>query len=222
MSAAATADQSHTLIKLWYQYGHEDAEIQEKRMIKNYLSSLSLCLVMALGVNAQETETPQSILPINEPLTENTGSFTNAVLMTGSTSGITATGGKGTATFALDTDQETEGVQAYEVAENEVVTFSWVGYHGWQSSAKTDNVTILSSQDRALFSAYYTLSSCQITDIKIGGETPALFEAFKAQGSRGSGGANGWGEMVNLTQQTTPTIQFTQLRFMARVMWKST
>ena len=81
---------------------------------------------MALGVNAQETETPQSILPINEPLTENTGSFTNAVLMTGTNvSGIIATGGKGTATFVLDTDPETEGVQAYEVAENEVVTFSF-------------------------------------------------------------------------------------------------
>ena len=193
MSAAATADQSHTLIKLWYQYGHEDAETQEKRMIKNYLSSLSLCLVMALGVNAQETETPQSILPINEPLTDNTGSFTNAVLMTGTNvNGIIATGGKGTATFVLDTDQETEGVQAYEVAENEVVTFSWVGYHGWQSNAKADNVTILNSQDKALFSAHYTLGSCFITDIKIGDETPVLFEAFKCQGDRGSGGANGW------------------------------
>ena len=88
-------------------------------MIKKYLSTLSLCLMMTLSVNAQE-ETQQSLLPINEPLTENTGSFTNAVLMTGTNvNGIVATGGKGTATLSLDTDPDAEGVQAYAVAENE-------------------------------------------------------------------------------------------------------
>ena len=163
-----------------------------KRMIKNYLSSLSLCLVMALGVNAQETETPQSILPINEPLTENTGSFTNAVLMTGTNvNGIIATGGKGTATLALDTDPETEGVQAYQVAENEVVTFSWVAYHGWVNS-KLDNVSILNSDGKAIFSYSYDLNGCKVTDVQIGEETAPLFEAFAAQGYVGSKSANGW------------------------------
>ena len=135
---------------------------------------------MALGVNAQETETPQSILPINEPLTENTGSFTNAVLMTGTNvNGIVATGGKGTATLALDTDPETEGVQAYQVAENEVVTFSWVAYHGWVNS-KLDNVSILNSDGKAIFSYSYDLNGCKVTDVQIGEETAPLFEAFAA------------------------------------------
>ena len=160
-------------------------------MIKKYLSTLSLCLMMTLSVNAQE-ETQQSLLPINEPLTENTGSFTNAVLMTGTNvNGIVATGGKGTATLSLDTDLNTDGVQAYAVAENEVVTFSWVSYQGWVNS-KVDNVAILNSEGKTVAGYSYDLNGCKITDVQIGGETAPLFEAFSDQGYVGSKSANGW------------------------------
>ena len=160
-------------------------------MIKKYLSTLSLCLMMTLSVNAQE-ETQQSLLPINEPLTENTGSFTNAVLMTGTNvNGIVATGGKGTATLSLDTDPDAEGVQAYAVAENEVVTFSWVSYQGWVNS-KVDNVAILNSEGKTVAGYSYDLNGCSITDVQIGGETAPLFEAFSDQGYVGSKSANGW------------------------------
>ena len=162
-------------------------------MIKKYLSTLSLCLMMTLSVNAQE-ETQQSLLPINEPLTENTGSFTNAVLMTGTNvNGIVATGGKGTATLSLDTDPDAEGVQAYAVAENEVVTFSWVSYQGWVNS-KVDNVAILNSEGKTVAGYSYDLNGCSITDVQIGGETAPLFEAFKDQGYlNAKNSANGWG-----------------------------
>lgn len=146
---------------------------------------------MTLSVNAQE-ETQQSLLPINEPLTENTGSFTNAVLMTGTNvNGIVATGGKGTATLSLDTDPATDGVQAYAVAENEVVTFSWVSYQGWVNS-KADNVAILNSEGKTVAGYSYDLNGCSITDVQIGGETAPLFEAFADQGYVGSKSANGW------------------------------
>lgn len=146
---------------------------------------------MTLSVNAQE-ETQQSLLPINEPLTESTGSFTNAELIKGTNiSGIVAAGGQGTATLALDTDPATDGVQAYAVAENEVVTFSWVSYQGWMSS-KVDNVAILNSEGKTVAGYSYNLSNCNITDVQIGGETAPLFEAFSDQGSVGSKGADGW------------------------------
>ena len=147
--------------------------------------------MMTLSVNAQE-ETQQSLLPINEPLTENTGSFTNAVLMKGTNvNGIVATGGNGTATLALDTDPATDGVQAYAVAENEVVTFSWVSYQGWVNS-KVDNVAILNSEGKTVAGYSYDLNGCKITDVQIGGETAPLFEAFSDQGYVGSKSANGW------------------------------
>lgn len=146
---------------------------------------------MTHSVNAQE-ETQQSLLPINEPLTESTGSFTNAVLMKGTNvNGIVATGGNGTATLALDTDPDTEGVQAYAVAENEVVTFSWVSYQGWVNS-KVDNVAILNSEGKTVAGYSYDLNGCSITDVQIGGETAPLFEAFFDQGYVGQKSANGW------------------------------
>ena len=121
------------------------------------------------------------IFPINEALTENTGKFENGEIITGTyVNGMVAKGGKGTATLSFDTDEATEGVQAYAVAENEVVTFKWTGYHGWISSGKDEGVSILNSDGKALFSYTYRGSDCVFTNATIGGETVV---GFKAEGS---------------------------------------
>ena len=120
------------------------------------------------------------IFPINEALTENTGKFENGEIITGTyVNGMVAKGGKGTATLSFDTDEATEGVQAYAVAENEVVTFKWTGYHGWISSGKDEGVSILNSDGKALFSYTYRGSDCVFTNATIGGETVV---GFKAEG----------------------------------------
>lgn len=132
------------------------------------------------------------IFPINEALTENTGKFENGEIMTGKyVNGMVAKGGKGTATLSFDTDEATEGVQAYAVAENEVVTFSWVAYHGWVSS-KPDKVEILNSEGKVVFGYSYDFNSCKITDIQLAGATAPMFEPFMAQGYVGTKSANGW------------------------------
>ena len=133
------------------------------------------------------------IFPINEALTENTGKFENGEIITGKyVNGMVAKGGKGTATLSFDTDEATEGVQAYAVAENEVVTFSWVAYQGWMSGGKQDKVEILNSEGKVVFGYSYDLVGCKITDIQLAGATAPMFEAFMAQGYVGSRSANGW------------------------------
>ena len=133
------------------------------------------------------------IFPINEALTENTGKFENGEIITGTNvNGMVAKGGKGTATLSFDTDEATEGVQAYAVAENEVVTFSWVAYQGWMSAGKKDKVEILNSEGKVVFGYSYDLAGCKITDIQLAGATAPMFEAFIAQGYVGSKSANGW------------------------------
>lgn len=156
-------------------------------MKKRYFLFLAFCCMIAFSANAQ-------LLPITQSLTDDTGSFSNAELMKGSNiNGIVATGGKGTATLSLDTDPNTDGVQAYNIKVDEVVIFSWVAYHGWLGKGKDDNVTILNSEGKPVFSYAYTLDNCKVTNVQIGGETAPLFEAFFAQGVASSKNANGWG-----------------------------
>ena len=126
-------------------------------------------------------EPAEPIFPINEDLTENTGKFINGEIITGKyVSAMVAKGGKGTASLVFDTDESTEAVEAYAIAENEVVTFKWTGYHGWISSGKDEGVSILNSDGKALFSYTYRGGDCFFTNATIGGETVV---GFKAEGS---------------------------------------
>lgn len=155
-------------------------------MKKRYFLFLAFCCMIAFSANAQ-------LLPITQSLTDDTGSFSNATLIKGTyVNGIVASGGKGTATLSLDTDPNTDGVQAYNIKVDEVVTFSWVAYHGWLDKGKEDNVTILNSEGKPVFSYAYTLGNCNVTNVQIAGETAPLFKAFNAQGKVGSKNANGW------------------------------
>ena len=125
-------------------------------------------------------EPAEPIFPINEDLTENTGKFINGEIITGKyVSGMVAKGGKGTASLVFDTDESTEAVEAYAIAENEVVTFKWTGYHGWIDKGKDEGVSILNSDGKALFSYTYRGGDCVFTNATIGGETVV---GFKAEG----------------------------------------
>ena len=134
------------------------------------------------SITVEEPAAPAApIFPINEDLTENTGKFINGEIITGKyVSAMVAKGGKGTASLVFDTDESTEAVEAYAIAENEVVTFKWTGYHGWIFSGKDEGVSILNSDGKALFSYTYRSGDCFFTNATIGGETVV---GFKAEGS---------------------------------------
>ena len=133
------------------------------------------------SITVEEPAAPAApIFPINEDLTENTGKFINGEIITGKyVSAMVAKGGKGTASLVFDTDESTEAVEAYAIAENEVVTFKWTGYHGWISGGKDEGVSILNSDGKALFSYTYRGGDCVFTNATIGGETVV---GFKAEG----------------------------------------
>ena len=133
------------------------------------------------SITVEEPAAPAApIFPINEDLTENTGKFINGEIITGKyVSAMVAKGGNGTASLVFDTDESTEAVEAYAIAENEVVTFKWTGYHGWIDKGKDEGVSILNSDGKALFSYTYRGGDCVFTNATIGGETVV---GFKAEG----------------------------------------
>ncbi len=145
------------------------------------------------SITVEEPAAPAApIFPINEALTENTGKFINGEIMTGTyVNGMVAKGANGTASLVFDTDESTEAVEAYAIAENEVVTFSWVSYQGWVGN-KNEKVSILNSEGKEVFSYTYNLDKCSITDVQLGGEAAPMFETFYDQGYVGTKSANGW------------------------------
>ncbi|MGN0222023.1 MAG: hypothetical protein ACI4BA_07890 [Prevotella sp.] len=145
------------------------------------------------SITVEEPAAPAApIFPINEDLTENTGKFINGEIIKGTyVNGMVAKGGNGTASLVFDTDESTEAIEAYAIAENEVVTFSWVSYQGWVGN-KNEKVSILNSEGKEVFSYTYNLDKCSITDVQLGGEAAPLFESFYDQGYVGAKSANGW------------------------------
>ncbi|MDE6013102.1 MAG: hypothetical protein K2G91_10300, partial [Prevotella sp.] len=72
-------------------------------------------------------------------------------------------------------------VAPYALGENEEVTVSFTGYHGWVGGNPTSKVAILNSEDVELISYTYSINGCKVTDVKLGGETVSGFEAFDGQ-----------------------------------------
>lgn len=95
-----------------------------------------------------------------------------------------------TATAWFDTDSETEGNQPYELADNEEVTVTFTAYHGWLSSGKDQGVKLINSDGVEIASYYYTLGSCQISNVKIGNATVSDFAAFGCQSWCATSGKN--------------------------------
>lgn len=90
-----------------------------------------------------------------------------------------------TATAWFDSDAETEGRQAYNIAANEKVNIFINAYHGWLSSGKDITVTLYAPEGKSLASYVYNVVSCNLTDVKIGGETPTDFVAKNFQNGNG-------------------------------------
>lgn len=93
-----------------------------------------------------------------------------------------------TATAWFDSDAETDGRQPYSIAANEKVNIFINAYHGWLSSGKGVTVTLYAPEGKSLASYIYNVGSCQITDVKIGGNTVDGFTSFGMQSANGLDG----------------------------------
>ena len=99
---------------------------------------------------------------------------------------------KTTATATFDKDADTEGNQAYVLANNEKVTINFTAFQGWIGSGISE-FKILNSEGNTLVGYKYDHNSCKISEVKIGGVDVSGFEAFACQ----SGPAARKGKMCN-------------------------
>lgn len=87
---------------------------------------------------------------------------------------------KTTATATFDKDADTEGNQAYVLANNEKVTINFTAFQGWIGSGISE-FKILNSEGNTLVGYKYDHNSCKISEVKIGGVDVSGFEAFACQ-----------------------------------------
>ena len=87
---------------------------------------------------------------------------------------------KTTATATFDKDADTEGNQAYVLANNEKVTINFTAFHGWINPGISE-FKILNSEGNTLVGYKYDHNSCKISEVKIGGVDVSGFEAFACQ-----------------------------------------
>ena len=85
-----------------------------------------------------------------------------------------------TATATFDNDAETDGNQAYVLANNEKVTINFTAFQGWIGSGISE-FKILNSEGNSLVSYKYDHNFCKISEVKIGGVDVSGFEAFACQ-----------------------------------------
>ena len=87
---------------------------------------------------------------------------------------------KTTATATFDNDADTEGNQAYVLANNEKVTINFTAFQGW-SNPGISEFKILNSDGNSLVSYKYDHNLVSISEVKIGGIDVSGFNAFACQ-----------------------------------------
>lgn len=87
---------------------------------------------------------------------------------------------KTTATATFDKDADTEGNQAYVLANNEKATINFTAFHGWINPGISE-FKILNSEGNSLVSYKYDHNLVSISEVKIGGIDVSGFNAFACQ-----------------------------------------
>lgn len=149
-------------------------------MRTNLLKTMLVAVGLAASVGAWADNI--STLPVTEDFESGTGIFTGGEVNSSNTNiGSVLLVNNTTATATFDTNADEEGNQAYTLAENEVVTFTYTAYHGYLGGNKTTTVSFNNSDGVALASYVYSQTGCNITDVSVGGTTVSDFSAFGFQ-----------------------------------------
>lgn len=157
-------------------------------------TNLVKTLLVALGATASPGAWADNIkaLPVTENFESGTGIFTGGAIHNTTAIGNVLKIFQTTATATFDTDDATEGNQAYTLSDNEKVTLAYTAYHGWCANAMVTKMTVANSEGTELLSYSYNNYSCSITDLSVSGATPSGFSAFACNGKSGSRSSNGF------------------------------
>lgn len=168
----------------------------KQNLLKTMLVSTAL-VAGTMGVWAENGNGIITSLPVTEDFENGTGIFNG-----GESYANTALGkvlrvykkddfSKAVATF--DTDSQVDGNQAYEIKSNEQVTISYTAFHGSLYRGNVAKFSVSNSAGVELVSYSYDYSTCNITDVSVGGISVTNFKAFACQsGYNSSKNANGF------------------------------
>ena len=160
-------------------------------MKKIYLLSKTLLVAVCLLVGATNAWGDDiTSLPANYALNSSTDPFDAGTIKTGTN--VTALNvNNTTATAWFNTD----GNRApYTLATDEEVTISFTAYHGWNDKGADQGVKLVNSGGYTIAEYVYTLGSCNLTAVNIGGSTATGWSsAYNCQSNHNnSKNANGF------------------------------
>lgn len=160
----------------------------KQNLLKTMLVSTAL-VAGTMGVWADNGNGIITSLPVTEDFENGTGIFKGGenfdhTAALGKILRVYNVGDYSKAVATFDTDSKTDGNQAYEIKDNEQVTISYTAFHGWLLKGKVAKFSVSNSAGVELVSYSYDYSTCNITDVSVGGISVPNFKVFKCQSTR--------------------------------------
>ena len=154
-------------------------------MKQNLLKTMLVSTALVAGTMGVWADNGNGIIT-SLPVETQTFDDANGVFKGGETGEFGGTVGKvlrinnTTAMATFDSNADTEGNQAYVLANNEKVTINFTAFHGWNKPGISE-FKILNSEGNSLVSYKYDHDLVSISEVKIGGIDVSGFNAFVCQ-----------------------------------------
>lgn len=151
----------------------------------NFLRHLSLlwCLVLSSALSAQTT-----VLTEDFEGASNIFGVTETALAVGKASVYNSNlTGFGKVLAVCNTTAEATLSSPVAVGDGQV-TIEWDAFHGYLGSSLATTLSLLNSDGKVIAAYTYDCKACSVTDVTIGEQSVAGFEAFNCQNANGFGG----------------------------------
>ena len=155
-------------------FGYDDIAIYDKALtadqVKQIIDTKTAihAIPSSFDFSSGDAYSYQIVAPFNENTVIKTGAGNTALALTAASA---------TSTAWFDVDADKDGRQVYEIASNEKVTATFNVYCGWNGSNSSQTIALINDGGYTLASFTYETNPTNITDVKIGGATPAGFTA---------------------------------------------
>ena len=163
--------------------------------------------LVALMMGATAAMAQIDALPYSADFEETTAPFDGGKVLAAKEVGnvLCVSNTTATAPFAID-DKE-----VYVIGDDEEITVQFDGLQGWAGDESTSSIQLINSEGVVLVGYTYTRKACQVTDVQLGGKTPAGFAAFTGQANwNNNKSSNGFNhnQCYTTTANYTPKVTF--------------